>query len=100
MTVDLETLIAQAQRLPSAERLRLIAALTQQRSKEADIGVADAAFRSPRSLNHHLVEQGVGTPQDLDAVTARGIWPEDEEVDDFLKDLEEHRRHELGSQHE
>ncbi len=100
MTVDLENLIAQAQRLPSAERLRLIAALTEQMSIEADIEVANAVFRSPRSVDQHLVEQGVGTPQDFEAIAARGIWPEDEEVDEFLEDLEDQRRHELGNRHE
>lgn len=100
MTVDFEKLIAQARRLPNAQRLRLIAVLTEQMSNEADIEVADAAFRSHRSLDQRLVEQGVGTLQDLDALVARGIWPEDEEVDDFLEDLEEQRRHELGSLHE
>lgn len=100
MTVELENLIAQAQRLPSAERLRLIAALTEQMSIEADIEVANSVFRSPRSVDQHLVEQGVGTPQDFEALAARGIWPEDEELDEFLEDLEDQRRHEFGNRHE
>lgn len=92
MDAELDRLIDQAQRLPAAQRLQLIAALSERMARGAGIEQADRDFWRVKSLDEHLVEQGITEPQALARIHASDAWPEDDDLEEFLRDLEAQRQ--------
>ena len=91
MDSKLETILDQAQRLPAAQRLQLIAALSERMARGAGIDGANQEFWQAKTLEEHVAEQGIVEPQSLARLHAADTWPEDEDLDEFLRDLESQR---------
>lgn len=91
MDLKLETIIDQAQRLPAAQRLQLIAALSERMARGAGIDGANEEFWRARTLEEHVAQQEIAEPQSLARLHASDAWPEDDDLDEFLRDLEAQR---------
>ena len=91
MDAELETIIDQAQKLPAAQRLQLIAALSERMARGAGIEEADRDFWRAKTLDDHVAEQGIIEPQSLARFHASEAWPEDDDLEEFLRDLEAQR---------
>lgn len=96
MAPELEAIIDQAQSLPAAQRLQLIAALSERMARGAGIEEANREFWQAKTLDDHAAEQGILKPQSLARLNASDAWPEDDDLDEFLRDLEAQRHPSSG----
>lgn len=57
---------------------------------EATKGIEEAnrEFWQAKTLDDHVAEQGIIEPQSLDRFHASDAWPEDDDLEEFLRDLE------------
>ena len=84
MAVDLEALIQQAKQLPASQRVRLIAELSADMVRTQDPSLfqeQNRIGRSSKTLKQILEEQGV----ELYDGSSPQVWPEDEDVDEFIE---------------
>ena len=75
-------LIDEVRLLPVSDQMKLIQELSSSLATHLSRR-PEESFWSPKSLEHHLKEQGV-QPIDNLAKLKADFWPEDEKLEDFL----------------
>ncbi len=91
MKSKLESILDQAQKLPTEQRLRLIARLSENVARNAATEEAGKNFWKTKSIGDHAAEQGIVKPQDLSRFLDSKVWPDSEDLEEFLRDLRAQR---------
>ncbi len=94
MAVDLTYLIELAQKLPQQQKLKLIAALSNDMASQAHLEQASDEFWRPKSLEQIVREQQVQPVVSI-AELSSDVWQEDENVEDFLEFMRQQRQEAL-----